>query len=270
MNGGYPEIADIDVLMEDQGVRIPDLSNPNYYDQFKQFVFSLINRSLFAGTLSLYLPNATTFNLVGGSYNFKGEVKTFVPGDAIDPTNNDTTYVWLNPDGTIGSVIDGTGWPTTEHIKLAEVDADNEGVITEIRDLRGQTFLKYSPGVVLLSSVTVNLNAAADTETVLFTVPTGKKLIVDKVVIRGLSATAAASVITLGKGGGACNEFLGDQTLSNLDGVTKAAVLQAIPNATPVAQTILAAAETFSCEITTAAGSTCTATFDVFGYLINA
>lgn len=130
--------------------------------------------------------------------------------------------------------------------------------------------LKKCAFALLASKSGVDLNAVADTEAVLFIVPTGKKAIVSAVVIHTLSADADAAVITLGKAGGNCDEFLGDQTLSNLDGVTKAAILQAVPNATPVAQTILAAGESFGVEITTAAGGACTATFDVFGYLIDA
>ena len=123
---------------------------------------------------------------------------------------------------------------------------------------------------LLASKSGVDLNAAADTETVLYTVPTGKKCIIDKVVLRDPSASAASAVITLGKSGGSCNEFLGDQTLSGLSATTKAVILQIIQNATAVAQTVLAAGESFACEITTAAGSACTVTMDVFGYLIDA
>jgi len=121
--------------------------------------------------------------------------------------------------------------------------------------------------LTLLGSASVNLNAAGATEVSLFTVPPGKTAIVHSVAVRSLSANATASVVTLGKTGGNCDEFLGDQTLSGLNGTTKAAILQPVPNATPVAQTILAAGESFGCEITTAAGITCTCTMDVFGYL---
>ena len=119
----------------------------------------------------------------------------------------------------------------------------------------------------LASVASVNLNAAADTETVLFTVPPNKSLIITHVVIRTLSATAASSVITLGKTGGSCDEWLGNQTLSGLNGTTKYGVLQPVPNATTPAGLILVAGESLGVEITTQAGGACTATFDVFGYL---
>jgi fatty acid/phospholipid biosynthesis enzyme len=119
-----------------------------------------------------------------------------------------------------------------------------------------------------LATVTgVNLNGAPTTETTLFTVPPSKTAIITHVVIRSLSASAASAVITLGITGGACNEFLGSQTLTNLNGTTKAAILQPVPNATPVAQTLITAGNSFGVEIGTAHGSAVTATFDVFGYL---
>lgn len=130
--------------------------------------------------------------------------------------------------------------------------------------------LKEISCALLASKSGVDLNGVADTETALYVVPTGKKAIIHKVVIRGLSASAALAVITLGKTGGACDEFLGNQTLSNLNGTTKAGILQTVPNATTVAQTILNAGESFGCEITTAAGGACTCTMDVFGHLYDA
>lgn len=74
----------------------------------------------------------------------------------MDPTDNDTTYIWLKPDNTIGSDIDGSGWPTTEHVKLAEIDVDSDGNITEIRDLRGRNFLQYADYLMSSSVVCKN------------------------------------------------------------------------------------------------------------------
>ena len=268
---GYPAIADIEDLLAAEGIEEVTVGNTNYRQEFLQMLWALLNRTSWAGALGVWLPTCAIFNVRGGKYLYKGEVKTYTPGSAVNPTDNDTTYIWLKPDNTIGSGIDGSGWPATEHVKLAEIDVDADGAITAVRDLRGEAFLAYSPGIVKLATVTgVNLNAAADTETELFAVPTGKKAIIHKVIIRGLSASAASGVITLGKAGGACNEFLGDQTLSNLNGTTKAGILQPVPNATTPAQTILNAGESFGCEITTPAGSACTCVMDVFGHLYSA
>jgi len=144
MDGGYPAEADIDTFLADRGLELITENNPNFIEDYKQFVWGLLNALEWAAALGVYCPSPTTFNVRGGKYLFKGEVKTYSPGSAVDPTNNDTTYIWLKPDNSIASDIDGNGWPATEHIKLAEIDVDSDGNITAVRDLRGQTFLNYS------------------------------------------------------------------------------------------------------------------------------
>lgn len=127
-------------------------------------------------------------------------------------------------------------------------------------------------GVSLLGSVdSVDLNGSAGDETALTdAVPTGKKMIVNHVVIRNMSADAASAVVTIGKTGGTCDEFLGNQTLSNLSAAGKYAVLKPVPAATPPAAAELAAGEKLGLEITTAAGGACTCSIDVFGHLVDA
>lgn len=142
MDGGYPAVADIETLLAAEGIEEISENNVNFRTEFLQFLYRLVMRSKFAAALNVYCPSPTTFNVVGGSYLFKGEVKTYAPGSAVDPTDNDTTYIWLKPDNTISSGIDGSGWPATEHIKLAEIDVDSDGIITEVRDLRGYTFMQ--------------------------------------------------------------------------------------------------------------------------------
>jgi hypothetical protein len=125
-------------------------------------------------------------------------------------------------------------------------------------------------GLMLLGSVaSVDLNGAGGTETTLYTVPTGKTCIPIMVVLRSLSADPASAVVTIGKTGGDCDEFLGDQTLSaiTVGYADECCVLMPVPAATPVASLVLDAAEVLGLEITTAAGGPCTCTADVFGYL---
>lgn len=122
--------------------------------------------------------------------------------------------------------------------------------------------------ISLLASVdSVNLNSVASTN--LYTVPDGQKLIVDHVKPRKLSADAGNTVLTLGQSGDK-DDFLGAQTLSNLNAAGKAAKLQPVPSATPPAIVEYTAGEVFVVDVTTAAGSACTATFDVFGTLSDA
>lgn len=140
MKFGYPPEADIDDRLDEYGAELADENNDNYYGQFKQMVWRLLESAGFARVLSVYAASETTFNIVGGRYDYSGTVKTFTPGAAIDPTDNDTTYVWMKPDNTIGFGVDGGDWPGTAHIKLAEIDVDANGVITDIRDMRTVAF----------------------------------------------------------------------------------------------------------------------------------
>ena len=144
MSGGYPAEADIDQYLSDRGLELITENNPNFLLELKQHLWGLFNFLDWAGALGVYCPSPTTFNVRGGKYLFAGTVKTYTPGSAVNPTDNDTTYIWLKPDNTIGSDIDGSDWPSTEHIKLAEIDVDSSGIITDVRDLRGQTFLQYA------------------------------------------------------------------------------------------------------------------------------
>ena len=144
MTRGYPAETDIDSFLEVRGLEIVPYNTAPWMVEFKRFVWGFLNRLDWPGVLAVYCATPTTFNVAGGKYSWKGEVKTYTPGSSINPTDNDTTYIWLKSNNVIGSGINGSGWPaTTEHIKLAEIDVDSGGIITAIRDLRGQTFLQY-------------------------------------------------------------------------------------------------------------------------------
>jgi hypothetical protein len=129
-------------------------------------------------------------------------------------------------------------------------------------------------GLMLISTTaSVNLAAAAGTEKVLYTVPTGKYLVPVLVVLREFSADEHGTppIITLGIGGGDCDEFLGDQTLTvTANYAEEHIILQPVPAASPVKVDRIAAASTFSLEITQANGAALTCTVDVFGYLYDA
>ena len=144
---GYPSEADIITFLAARGIEIPTLDYVNFYGEFKQFMWGVINAVDFAAALGVYAASATTFNVRAGSYLYKGTVKTYAAGTAVDPTDNDTTYVWLENDNSIDSGINGDDWPSTEHVKLAEIDVDSDGVITAIRDLRGQSMLSVIGGL---------------------------------------------------------------------------------------------------------------------------
>lgn len=127
-------------------------------------------------------------------------------------------------------------------------------------------------GLMLMSSTaSCNLAASATTEKVLYTVPTGYSFVPVMVVMRAFSAqdNATPAIVTFGIGGGACDEFLGDQTINAITAnyAEECLILQPIPNATPVTVDKIAAGSTFSMEITQANGAALTCTIDLFGYL---
>ena len=140
MSKGYPAQADIDDFFSDLGLELISDNNVNFETEEKQWMWGILQRLKCLLSLAVYAVTTTTFNVAGGRYDYNGTVKTYTAGAAVNPTDNDTTYVWMNADNTIGSAIDGTGWPATEHIKLAEIDVDADGVITDIRDMRTVTF----------------------------------------------------------------------------------------------------------------------------------
>lgn len=114
---------------------------------------------------------------------------------------------------------------------------------------------------------TVDLNAAPGTEVSLYTAPTLKDFYPILVILDEFSAACTTAVVTLGITGGNCDEFLGNQTLSNISaGTTKYLILQPIPNATPVELTKIAAGASFGIEITTAEGGALTCKGEVLGF----
>jgi len=136
LSRGYPAIADIINDLEALGLEGIPLGESNFIESYYKTLWALVNSIRWAMTLSVYAATPTTFNVRGGTYIYGTTVKTYTAGAAINPADNDTTYVWMTSDNTIGFGIDGDGWPTSEHIKLAEIDVDSDGVITGIRDMR--------------------------------------------------------------------------------------------------------------------------------------
>jgi len=125
--------------------------------------------------------------------------------------------------------------------------------------------------ISLLGSETVALDAVAGTEVALYTVPTGKKAVITYVIARSFDEAVDEAIVTLGISGvaGSCDEFLGNQTLTNIGAgyADECLILQPIPAATPVAALILDAGEEFGSQISTAESTgSASAVFDVFGY----
>ena len=116
----------------------------------------------------------------------------------------------------------------------------------------------------LLGSGIIDLAAVATTEVSIYTTPSGKQMIPVLLILCDFDEAVDESVVTAGKTGGTCDEFVGDQTLTNVGAgfADEALLIQPIPNATPVTSIILDAGESFGVEITTAettGAATCTA-----------
>jgi len=105
----------------------------------------------------------------------------------------------------------------------------------------------------LLGSEIIDLAASAGTEVSLYTTLSGKQMIPVLLILCDFDEAVDEAVITAGKTGGDCDEFVGDRTLTNITAGFADECLQIapIPNATPLASLILDAGESFGVEITT-------------------
>ncbi len=154
---GYPTEAAIATYLAAQGFEEITENNTTFMQEYRQALWRLLSRSEGAGVLSVYAATTTTFNIVAGKYLWNGEEKTYTAGANVNPTDTDTTYVWLDNANALQSVIDGTGWPATEHLKLAEVVVDGSGIITNIVDRR--TVVQKTHGGGITSGITSGLVA---------------------------------------------------------------------------------------------------------------
>lgn len=128
--------------------------------------------------------------------------------------------------------------------------------------------LKEKSTALLASKASVDLNTTT-TETTLYTVPAGKTCIISHIVMRNFSADSGSSTVSFGQTG-AATDYLSTQTLTGITTsfATQALTLRIVPNATPVVQVVYAAATVLVIKTVAAAGSTCTCTVDLFGYLV--
>ena len=123
--------------------------------------------------------------------------------------------------------------------------------------------------VALLGSVDdVDLNDDASSTTI-YTVPTGKKCVLDHVRIRNISANCTSATCTIGQTG-ALTDFLGTQTLSGLNAAASTGILRPVPNATTAKGIEYVATNTLVFRVVAAAGVACTATVEFFGTIDDA
>lgn len=104
--------------------------------------------------------------------------------------------------------------------------------------------------VSLLSATTVALNADADT--VIYTVPTGKRCILHSALLVA-GADAGTSDISIGQNG-AETDFVGVTNLDNLDAQYDSMLLAPVPSATPATLKSYAAGTVIEAKIANQAG----------------
>ena len=117
--------------------------------------------------------------------------------------------------------------------------------------------------ITLLSATTVALNANADTT--LYTVPTGKRCVLECAVIVAGADAGATTQLSIGADG-AETDWLAANTLSNLDAQYDAVILRPIPNTTPLKSKSYAAGTVIQAQVTNQSGGA-TNTLYLFGFL---
>lgn len=126
------------------GAVYPSVAVNNWAAAIYRFLHRVLAALNVANALRVYTidSNADAVGVRPGRIDIAGTVLDYAGADpAVDGlTNNATTYIWIyNSSGSaaVASGASGGGWPTYEHIKLAEVTMAS-GVITTIVDRRSE------------------------------------------------------------------------------------------------------------------------------------
>lgn len=117
--------------------------------------------------------------------------------------------------------------------------------------------------ISLLSTTTVSF--AADDATTLYTVPTGKRCVLDSAIIVAGADAGASTAVSIGQEG-AVTDFLAAHTLSNLDAQYDAVVVRPVPNTTPLKSKSYEAGTVIQMNVATQSGGA-TNTVYLFGFL---
>ena len=133
--------------------------------------------------------------------------------------------------------------------------------------INNPTILNHNVSDMVGSVDSVDFNATA--QTTLYTVPPGKKCVLDYVRIRNVSADMALADCTVGQVG-ALTDFLGTRDLALLNAAASTGILASIPAANVVKGIEYTAGEVIQIDVTTAVGGACTATVELFGKLDDA
>ena len=129
------------------GVPYPTDGQDPWFVWLVQCINQLINSSALTNNLRVFADAeaAMEIGVRPGVATINDEVLALAAVAELDLSgnDNDTTLVWAAKDGsalTIASAVEGTGWPETPHVPLAEVTI-TDGAITSIIDRRRQVML---------------------------------------------------------------------------------------------------------------------------------
>lgn len=171
----------------------------------------------------------------------------------------DTTTFGIRFNDSAGAIVKNNFFLNLPSLG-AEIQDSSTGTIVTRGNLR-QGILEDTE--ILLSTTTIAFNADATTD--LYDVPTGVRCVLTKAIITAGADAGATTTITIGADG-AETDFLGTQTLSNLDAEFDAVILQPIPNATPVKQKSYAAETNIEAVVANQSGGA-TNTLRLYGIL---
>lgn len=110
------------------------------------------------------------------------------------------------------------------------------------------TYIKGS-GSTHLSETALDVQSTG--QTTLYTVPSGFRLIIDKIIIISGSVASPTAIVSFGQNG-ATTDFVGNQTLTNLAAQYDVVQILPVPNATPVKTKSYAAGTVIEANVTTA------------------
>ncbi len=109
------------------------------------------------------------------------------------------------------------------------------------------TYIKGS-GSTHLSETALDVQSTG--QTTIYTVPTGLRLIIDKIIIIAGATASPTAIVSFGQNG-ATTDFVGNQTLTNLAAQFDVVQIMPIPNSTPVKTKSYAAATVIEADVTT-------------------
>lgn len=154
--------------------------------------------------------------------------------------------------GTVWSINGGSSWTVAE-------ESDHKFKIYSIGiNYKDQIEIDVVPSEIakeiggLLSTTTVSF--AADVDTTLYTVPTGKRCVLTHAIVVAADDAGATTTVSIGANG-AETDFIPANTLSNLDAEYDSVILQPIPNTTPLKIKSYAAATVIEAQVASQSGA---------------